>query len=105
MNCVGALNEEWNLFQMWCPWGIKEKLDDAYIEYEDYIKIIRMMNALGFRKLSENYSESKFISRRETTERLITEENVEEKYGEKAFVRAFLDNINSENIRKMFLKY
>ncbi len=105
MNCFGALSEEWTLFQMWCPWRIKEKLDNTYIDYEDYIKIIHMMNALGFRKLGENYLESKFINRREKTGQLIIEKNIEERYDERDFVRAFLDNINSENIRKMFLKY
>lgn len=101
---VSALSEEWQLFKMWCPWKITDMIDDVYVEYEDYIKIIRMMNILGFKALAEDFLQSRFLYRRNETIDIVCADKVEEKYDGQAFVKAFIDNIKSENIRRMFAK-
>ncbi len=94
--------EEWQIFKIWCPWKIAEKIEDTYIDYEEYIRIIRMMNALGFKLLADNFLKSKFYTMRNMTEELVCADKVAEKYDEKTFVKAFVDRIKSENIRRKF---
>ena len=100
-----AWSEEWQLFKMWCPWKIIDMIDDTYVEYENYIKIIRMMNSLGFKALAEDFLQRRFLYRRNETEELVCKDKIEEKYDEETFVKIFIDKIKSESIKRMFLKY